>query len=179
MGGSAWSREETSLQGASHISALHESSPWGGDAATSWGACHPTATKPGNAHPRERISLLPIAPPALLTQFAPIPPLSGLPVYVCRLVSLFIFSSDFGSFYSAGHWQRLNGIGLGSEKIIVCAWPRAPDGQSASVSPRRVAPSCMASPRPAAFSTGPHGHSQCVRERWPHISFGPALERRN
>ena len=51
----------------------------------------------------------------------------------CHLVSLFIFSPDFGSFYSAGLWQGINSIILGSEKIIVQAWPQALRGQSASV----------------------------------------------
>lgn len=45
-----------------------------------------------------------------------------------------IFSSNFRSFYSAGHWQGIHGIRLGSEKNIVQAWLRSLRGQSASVS---------------------------------------------
>lgn len=46
----------------------------------------------------------------------------------CHLVSLFIFSHDFGSSYSVGYWQGVKGITLSSERIIVQLWsPSSPD----------------------------------------------------
>lgn len=125
-----------------------------------------TPQSPSRIHNESEFHCPPWCPLTLLTQFDPLPPLLGSSCLCCHFVSLFIFSSDFGSFYSAGHWQCLNGIGLGSEKIIVRSWPRAPDGQSASVShpalPLRVRGKPTAwRPSPRA---GQHGHSECGTE---------------
>lgn len=83
-----------------------------------WVLYHPTAQVADSVHPFQRTHT------PLTFQSS---------CLCCHFISLFIFSPDFRSFYSAGHWQHVNHTGLGSEKIIVQAWPRALRGQSASV----------------------------------------------
>lgn len=109
----------------------------------------------------------PWRPLTLLTQFASPPFRSSC--LCCHFVSLFIFSSDFGGFYSVGHWQCLNGIGLGSEKIIVRAWPQAPEGQSASVSHLALPLRARGQPGPGGPLHGPASTAPAsARERSDH-----------
>lgn len=84
-------------------------------------------------HPRGREYMRLFPTPPLVCGLNSSPTTFRSSCLCCHLVSLFIFSPDFGSFYSAGLWQGINSIILGSEKIIVQAWPQAFRGQSASV----------------------------------------------